>query len=103
MVPQAAQTAGVKPAPTWERTYRNCRHILPVEGLVALGIHVLRSGGSLGIDIEHQKAVVAVARRDPFHRFQRIVQVPGTAVEGLIPIQIRGFSPRVPSRYRYSA
>ena len=31
------------------------RHILPVEGLVALGIHVLRSGGSLGIDIEHQK------------------------------------------------
>ena len=61
------------------------RHILPVEGLVALGIHVLRSGGSLGIDIEHQKAVVAVARRDPFHRFQRIVQVPRRRGGGVDP------------------
>jgi hypothetical protein len=41
-------------------------------------------------------------KSDPFDAPEGIVQTPGTAVEGLTPMQISGFDPRVPRIYRYS-
>ena len=52
-------------------------HILPVEGLVAVGLHVVRVGGPLGIDVEHDEAVKAVVESHPLHRLQGVVQIVG--------------------------
>ncbi len=69
------------------------RHVLPVEVLVAVPVHVLGPGGPLGVDVEHEEAVVPVAQGDPLDRFQRVVQLPrrgrggvdADADEGILP------------------
>ena len=47
-----------------------------MEGLVADLVHVLRSGGPLGVDVKHEKAVVPVPLGDALHRLQGVVQIP---------------------------
>ena len=50
-------------------------HVLPVEGQVALRLHVIGPGGPLGIDVEHEEAVKPVVQGHTFHRLQGVVQV----------------------------
>ena len=50
-------------------------HVLPVEGQVALRLHVIGPGGPLGIDVKHEEAVKPVVQGHTFHRLQGVVQV----------------------------
>ena len=46
-----------------ERGFENVperRHILRVQMLIERGVHVVRARGALGVDIEHDKAVIPV-------------------------------------------
>ena len=43
--------------------------ILPVERRIADLLHIVRRGCPLGIDIEHDERVEAVAKGDPLHGF----------------------------------
>ena len=63
-------------------------HVLLVERLIAVLFHVIRVGGPLGVDVEHDKAVKAVVEGHPLHRLQGVV--------------LRGRLPRVARMYRYS-
>ena len=61
------------------------RHIFPMKGLIEGFLHMLRVGRALGIDIEHEKAVVAVGKRDALDRFERIVEIVGRSRGGVDP------------------
>ena len=68
-------------------------HILPVQLLVALPIHVVGPGGPLGIDVEHDPAVKAVSRRDAGDGFQGVVQVLRRGGGGVHPDADQGLLP----------
>ena len=42
---------------------------------VAALLHRVGVCGSLGVDVEHNKAVKAVAQGNPFHRFEGVIQI----------------------------
>ena len=48
-------------------------HISPVQKFITAALHVIRPGRPLGIDIKHDKTVVAVAFRNALHAFERRV------------------------------
>ena len=48
--------------------------VLCVQGLIAGTLHVVRMGGSLGVDIEHQEAVIPVGKSDSLGGLQRGIQ-----------------------------
>ena len=76
--------------------------VFPVQDVIAAALHGVWIGGPLGIDVEHQETVITVCQGDALYGFERIVQPVRMAVEGLMPMQMRGFFPRVPNMYRYS-
>ena len=76
-------------------------HVLPVERLVHLPLHVLGPGGPLGVDVEHDEAVVAVAPRHPLHALECGVQGPWGGGGGVHPHADQGPFARVARMYRY--
>ena len=48
--------------------------VFRVKGGIAHRLHIIGPGGPLGVDVEHQKAVVSVGKGDALHRLQRGVQ-----------------------------
>ena len=66
-------------------------HIFGVEGLVVGHLHVVGVGGPLGIDVEHDEAVIAVAQCDALHRLQGIVQIVGGGGGGVDAHTDEGF------------
>ena len=50
-------------------------HVFMVKSGIAGPFHGIRVCGPLGIDVEHEKAVKAVAQSDSLHGFQRVVQL----------------------------
>ena len=48
-----------------------------MEGLITGFFHGIRISGPLGVHVEHNKTVKAVAQSDPLHGFEGIVQVVG--------------------------
>ncbi len=50
---------------------------------IAYFFHILGIRGTLGVDVEHDKAVVAVGVRDPFDGFERIVEMIGMRRRGI--------------------
>ena len=58
-------------------------HVLLVERLIAVLFHVVRVGGPLGVDVEHDKAVKAVVEGHPLHRLQGVVQIVGGGSGGV--------------------
>jgi len=49
-------------------------HVCAVERLVAHALHVVRARRALGVDVEHEEAVVAVVFRHALHRLKRRVE-----------------------------
>ena len=49
--------------------------IFPVQILVIDLFHVIRIGGPLGVDVEHNEAVVAIVEGHPLHGLEGVVQV----------------------------
>ena len=68
--------------------------ILLVELGVVGQLHIIRIGSTLGVDVEHQKAVEAVVQGDTLHRLQSVVQIVRGRGGGIDPDADQGvFSP----------
>ena len=50
-------------------------HIFGVEEFVSLALHILRARGALGVDIEHDKAVITVCERDALYGFEGVIKI----------------------------
>ena len=58
-------------------------HVLLVEPQVALPLHIVGPGGPLGVDVEHQEGVEAVAGGDALDGFEGVVQIVGLGCRGV--------------------
>ena len=57
--------------------------ILPVQGRIIDLFHIVGRGSPLGVDVEHEKAVIAVTQSDALHGFEGIVQGIGLGGGGI--------------------